>query len=261
MRKILLGLHNKLISIYIIIAFFILWEVAPKIGWANPNFVPPFSRILVEAQKLTFLQLFIEASVSLKRIFIGFTLASLFALPTGFLLGGAFPKLEKFLKALLKFLSQIPPFILFPVFVVVFGIGEKGIYTVIFWSAFWPVMFTTVVGVQNVDPLLIKSAKSMGANNITVFLKVIIPGALSSIFTGMKTGITMSFMMLIGAETLGADSGLGWLIHNAQSMGFIPRIYLAVILIAVIGLAVNYSIQWLEENIITWKEASHDKAI
>jgi len=261
MRKLLLKINDRFISLYIIIAFFILWEIAPKIGWADPNFVPPFSRIVAEAKKLTFFQLFIEASVSLKRIFIGFTAASLIALPVGFVLGGAFPKLEKFLKSLLKFLSQIPPFILFPVFVVVFGIGEKGIYTVIFWSAFWPVMFTTVAGVQSVDPLLIKSARSMGANNITIFFKVIIPGALSSIFTGMKTGMTMSFMMLIGAETLGADSGLGWLIHNSQSMGFIPRIYLAVILIAVIGLAVNYTIQWLEENIITWKEAGHDKAI
>jgi NitT/TauT family transport system permease protein len=122
-------------------------------------------------------------------------------------------------------------------------------------------MFTTITGVQRVEPILIKSARSMGANNFTIFLKIILPGALSSILTGMKTGMTMSFMMLIGAETLGADSGLGWLIHNAQSMGFIPRIYLAAILIAVLGLGVNYIFQWLEENIIVWKEASHDKAI
>jgi NitT/TauT family transport system permease protein len=261
MKKVLLKINNKLLSIYIIIAFFVLWEVAPKVGWANPHFVPPFSVIIAEAQKLTFVQLFVEASVSLKRIFIGFAIASLLALPVGFILGGAFPRLENFLKSLLKFLSQIPPFILFPVFVVVFGIGEKGIYTVILWAAFWPIMFTTITGVQSVEPILIKSARSMGANNFTIFLKIILPGALSSILTGMKTGMTMSFMMLIGAETLGADSGLGWLIHNAQSMGFIPRIYLAAILIAVLGLGVNYIFQWLEENIIVWKEASHDKAI
>ncbi|NLD46182.1 MAG: ABC transporter permease subunit, partial [Clostridiaceae bacterium] len=97
--------------------------------------------------------------------------------------------------------------------------------------------------------------------NLTIFFKIIIPGALSSILTGMRTGMTMSFMMLIGAETLGADSGLGWLIHNAKSMGFIPRIYLAAILIAVLGLGVNYIFQWLEENIIIWKEVTHDKAI
>jgi len=260
MKQTLYKIHNSLLSVYIILAFFILWEVAPKIGWANPHFVPPFSVILAEAQKLTPLQLFIEASVSLKRIFIGFTVASLLALPAGFILGGAVPRLANFLNPLLKFFSQIPPFILFPVFVVVFGVGEKGIYTVILWAAFWPIMFTTVAGVRNVEPILIKSARSMGANNFIIFFKVILPGALSSIFTGMRTGLTMSFMMLIGAETLGADSGLGWLIHNAQNMGFIPRIYLAAILIATLGLGINYLFQWLEENIITWKEVSHDKA-
>jgi len=260
-KKTLYSINNKFLSIYIIIAFFVLWEIAPKIGWANPHFVPPFSVIVAEARKLTFIQLFVEASVSLKRIAIGFTIASLFALPVGFILGGAFPRLENFLKSLLKFLSQIPPFILFPVFVVVFGIGEKGIYTVILWAAFWPIMFTTITGVQSVEPILIKSARSMGADSFTIFFKIIIPGALSSILTGMRTGMTMSFMMLIGAETLGADSGLGWLIHNAQSMGFIPRIYLAAILIAVLGLGVNYIFQWLEENIIIWKEVTHDKAI
>lgn len=261
MKKTLNRINNKFLSVYIIIAFFVLWEVAPTIGWANPNFLPPFSRIVAEAQKLSFIQLFIEASVSLKRIFVGFVIASLLALPTGFILGGAFSKLENFLKSLMKFLSQIPPFILFPVFVVVFGIGEKGIYTVIIWAAFWPVMFTTIAGVQSVEPILIKSARSMGASNITIFFKIIIPGALSSILTGMRTGMTMSFMMLIGAETLGADSGLGWLIHNAQSMGWIPRIYLAAILIAVLGLGVNYVFQWLEENIIIWEDKNNDKAI
>jgi NitT/TauT family transport system permease protein len=59
--------------------------------------------------------------------------------------------------------------------------------------------------------------------------------------------------MLIGAESLGADSGLGWLIRNSQSMGFVPRIYLAVILVAILGLAVNYFLEWLEESIIVWK--------
>lgn len=253
MLKLLSTINKKLMSFYIIIAFFILWEVAPRIGWADPQFVPPLSHVIASGKQLTLVKILIDTSVSLKRIIIGFTLSTILAIPVGFLLGGAFPWLAKFLKPLLSFLAQIPAFILFPVFVIIFGIGEKGIYTVILWAAFWPIMFTTILGVQDVDPLLIKSAKSMGSNNLTIFFKVIIPAALKSIMMGMKTGLTMAFMMLIGAEGLGADSGLGWLIHNSQSMGFIPRIYLAVILIAVLGLAINYIFQWLEESIIIWK--------
>jgi len=253
MLKILYAINKKLLSLYVIIAFFILWEVAPRIGWADPQFMPPLSHVLASAKQVTLLKILLDTCVSLKRIIIGFTLSTILAVPVGFLLGGAFPKFAKFFKPLLSFLAQIPPFILFPVFVIIFGIGEKGIYTVILWAAFWPIMFTTIAGVQNVDPLLIKSAKSMGSNNLTIFFKVIIPAALESIIIGMKTGMSMAFMMLIGAESLGSDSGLGWLIHNSQSMGFIPRIYLAVILVAILGLVVNYVFQWLEESIIVWK--------
>ena len=210
---------------------------------------------MAEAQKVTYLQIIIDAAVSMKRILIGFTLASVLALPVGFILGGAFPRLAKFLKSLMDFLSQIPAFILFPVFVVVFGIGETGIYTVILWAAFWPIMFTTIVGVQQVDPVLIRSARSMGAGNVTIFFKVVLPGALASIMTGMRD---RNDHQLHDAHRrrnpLGADSGLGWLIHNSTNMGFIPRIYHAAILVAILGLAINYIFEWLEENIIVWKE-------
>jgi len=204
MLKILSIINKKLISLYVIIAFFILWEVAPRIGLADPQFMPPLSHVLASAKQVTILAIILDTAVSLKRIIIGFTLSTVLAVPIGFLLGGAFPWLAKFFKPLLNFLSQIPAFILFPVFVI-------------------------------------------------IFFKVIIPAALESIIIGMKTGMSMAFMMLIGAESLGADSGLGWLIHNAQSMGFVPRIYLAVILVAVLGLVVNYVFQWIEESIIIWK--------
>ncbi len=258
MIRLLSSLNKKLISVYIFIGFFILWEVAPRIGWTDPIFVPPFSVIMASAKEITYLQILIDAAVSMKRIIVGFALATVLALPVGFILGGAFPRLAKFFKSLFDFLAQVPAFILFPVFVIIFGIGETGIYAVMLWAAFWPILFTTIVGVQQVDPSLIKSARSMGANNVTIFFKIIIPGALASIMTGMRTGMTICFMMLIGAETLGADSGLGWLIHNAMNMGFIPRIYLSAILVAIMGLGVNYFLQYLEENIIIWKEASPD---
>ena len=261
MRKFFDELNKRLLSVYIIVAFFVLWEVAPRIGWVNPHFIPPFSEVVLAAGKLTLPRILIETSVSLKRILTGFTLASAAALPIGFILGGAFPKVSKFFSPLLKFLAQIPAFILFPIFVVIFGIGERGIYTVILWAAFWPIMFTTITGVQQVDPILIKSARSMGANYAVIFFKVILPGALSSIMTGMRTGMTMSFMMLIGAESLGADSGLGWLIHNSQSMANIPRIYLAAILVAAVGLVINYILQWLEDNIIIWNDRSQEQII
>ncbi|MNI39007.1 putative aliphatic sulfonates transport permease protein SsuC [compost metagenome] len=144
---------------------------------------------------------------------------------------------------------------MFPVFVIIVGVGEGGIYTVIFWSSFWPILFTTIAGIQNVDPLLIRAAKSMNASKVTIFTKVILPGASPTLITGLRTGLTMSFFMLIGSESMGADSGMGWMIHNAQSMGFVERIYLGAIMVAGVGLALNYVLEYLENSILTWRQA------
>ncbi|OPY58892.1 MAG: Bicarbonate transport system permease protein CmpB [Pelotomaculum sp. PtaU1.Bin035] len=254
MKKALLNIHNRMISLYIIIVFFVLWQLIPYTGLVNPHFLPPLSKVIAETFKLSLGNIVLDIVHSLRRIIIGFFVATAVALPLGFVLAGALPKLGKLLNPLMMFLSQIPPFILFPVFVIIFGIGEGGILTVIFWSALWPILFNTIAGTQMVDPLLIKSARSMGSSQLTIFLKVILPGTLSSIMTGMRAAMTFCFMMLIGAETMGANSGLGWEINMSQRMAVIPRIYLVVMIVAIVGLAINYLFEWFERNTIIWRE-------
>ncbi len=251
-------INKKLLSVYLIIAFFAFWEIAPKIGIGNPAFFPPFSKVLGSANQITYSEIIINILTSLKRILIGYSLAIIFGLPFGFLLGGAFPRIEKFFKSLFVFLSNVPPFILSPIIIIIYGIGEGAINFVILWAAFWPVMFTTIAGVRQVNPLYIRGALSMGANKVTIFTKVILPGALSSIITGMKTGLTMSFIMLIGAETLGSHAGLGFMIYNSQLMGQVPQIFFSALLILALGLLISYLFDWIEKKAIVWKEPTAD---
>jgi NitT/TauT family transport system permease protein len=110
-------------------------------------------------------------------------------------------------------------------------------------------------GVKQVDPLLIKCARSMGVNGVAIFFKVILPGAALQIFAGIKMGATMAFMLLIAAELLGSNAGLGWLIRNSEDNWQIPRLFAGLLTIAVIGLIINYSLEWLESTFITWREA------
>jgi len=98
----------------------------------------------------------------------------------------------------------------------------------------------------------------MGVNGFTIFYKVFLPGAALQICTGIRTGITMAFMLLIGAELLGANMGLGWLIHNSEANWQIPRLYMGILSIAVIGLVINYSLEWLEDALIIWREVPPD---
>ncbi|MCX7745382.1 MAG: ABC transporter permease [Clostridia bacterium] len=251
----LVQLNGILLKYYGFTAFLLLWQVASTEGWVDRQFITPPTDILKAAWELFITgDLLVHVSISLTRVFVGLILAVLTAIPLGFLLGGFFPKAAKFLNPLLQLLGQINAFALFPIFIMLFGIKETGKYSVIYWASIWPILFTTLAGVENVDPLLIKCARAMGANKITTFLKVILPSGAPSIFTGFRMGSTTAFLMLIAAEMLGSSAGLGWLVYNSNMNNIFPRLYVAIVTIALLAMGLNYLLLWAESSLIRWKE-------
>jgi NitT/TauT family transport system permease protein len=255
MKNYLKNFTERLIDFSGIIVFFLLWEVLPRIGVVDKQFIPPISEVLAALWKLASDgSLFIHIAASLQRTVLGLLLAVVIAVPAGFLLGGVFPALSRQLRPLFRLFGQINGFSLFPVFMLFFGIGESAKVSIIFWSTLWPVLFTTIAGVQQVDPLYIKSARSIGANKFVIFYKVILPGAAPVIFTGVRTGATTAFLLLMAAEVIGASAGLGWLIQNSAMNNIIPRLFAGVITIAVLGVFITYLIDYVESSIVDWKQ-------
>jgi NitT/TauT family transport system permease protein len=247
--------NDRLLDWYGIVLLVTLWELGPRRGWIDMQFFPPPSAIIAEGVKLAEKgEFLIQITSSLQRLITGLSAALLVGIPLGFILGGWFPRLTHFLRPLLRLLGQINAFSLFPIFVLFFGIGELAKFAVIFWSCVWPILFTTIAGVQGVDPLYVKVARSMGSGRLTLFVRVLFPGALPSIFTGIRLGTTVAFLMLIAAEMIGASAGLGWLVHNSSVNYVIPRLYLAAAVIAFLGMGMNYVLHFLEARVITWKE-------
>jgi NitT/TauT family transport system permease protein len=253
LRRLLSAANDRLAGLYLVILFFVVWQLLPSLALVDPIYFPSLSTVLQVGYKLGLSTILSDIGRSLLRVLIGFGLATLVALPTGFALAGAFPRLAKFFNPLMTFLSQIPPFILLPVFVLMFKVGEGSICAVIFWAAFWPILFSTMLGIGTVDPQLVKAARSMGADRFTIFTDVVIPGALPSIMTGLRYGMTFTFMMLIGAESLGSFTGMGYELIVAQRRVQIPNIYFMVLVIAVVGIAVNYLLEALERRVIVWR--------
>ncbi len=238
-----------------VIVFFIFWEIAPQVGIADHQFVPTVSEILATLWKLTAKgELFIHVGVSLQRAIIGFILAAAVALPLGFLLGGWFKQFEEYLDPLLQILAQVNPFSVFPIFILLFGIGEVAKISIIFWVCIWPILFNTISGVKNIDPLLLKAARAMGTSKWVLFWKIVLPGAAPTLFTGIKMGASISFFMLIAAEMIGASAGLGWMVLNSEVNYQITRLFAATVTIAVLGIAINNLIIFIEKKVITWKE-------
>jgi NitT/TauT family transport system permease protein len=240
-----------------VIVFFVLWELAPRLGLADSQFIPPLSKIIgAFGAMLPEGKLPLHVFLSLKRSLLGFFSAILIALPLGFLLGGWFKRFEEYLSPLLTLLSKINPFSMFPIFIMFFGIGELTKVIIILWVCLWPILFGTINGVKGIEPLLVKAALAMGTSKIKLFRKVVLPGAAPSILAGIKQGSGSSFFMLIAAEMIGSTAGLGFLVLNSQINFQIPRLYVAVIIIAILGILINVLLEKVEKKILHWREES-----
>jgi NitT/TauT family transport system permease protein len=250
----LLFYYRKSIAIVI---FLLFWELAPRIGLADRMFIPPLSEIVVTgAQMFISGNLLPHIEVSLRRALFGFIVAALAALPLGFLLGGWFKRFEEYLDPLLKVMAQINPFSVFPVFILLFGIGETAKIAIILWVCIWPILFGTILGVKNIDQTLVKAALAMGTSKLTLFWKVVLPGAAPAIFGGLKQGAGISFFMLIAAEMIGATAGLGFLILQSQVNFQIRRLFVGVATIALLGLIITWLLNLVEKRAIAWREES-----
>ncbi|TWH47537.1 ABC transporter permease [Sporomusa sp. KB1] len=257
--KALSGVRSLLVDNLSIIVFLIIWEAAPRVGLVPQTFISPPSIVLSTLWNLLADGvLLIHVKASLLRALFGFVLAAVLGIPLGFFLGGGFHLFERIVTPLLRLLAEVNPFSLFPVFILIFGIGEISKVSMIFWVCLWPILLNTITGVKNVDELLIKSARSMGVKAVDMFFKVVLPAASPGIFHGLKTSCNTAFFMLIAAEMIGASSGLGWLVFNAQNNYQIPKLFATTVTISALGLSLNYLFAELERRIINWQESEPD---
>ena len=240
------------VSIAIVI-FLALWEILPRAGLVSAIYLPPFSTVIARLwEGLAAGQLQPHIAASVWRILIGLAVSELIAIPLGLLIGW-FGKVEEYLDPLLQMLRNISVLALFPVFILFLGIGETSKIAIIIWATLWATLISTIAGVKNIDPLLVKSAKSMGISNLHLFAWVVLPAALPSILTGFRLSATTSILVVVAAEMLGASKGLGYLIFYAEQAYDIPLMYVGIVLITVLGFLSNFLIVRLERALTKWK--------
>ncbi len=236
-----------------IVLFLLLWEALPRLGIVNPGYLSPPSAVVAAIFDLAANgQLTKHLEASLLRSLAGLALAIVFGVGLGLLMGW-FARLESILDPLLQLFRQTSALALFPVFILFLGIGEGSKIAIIFWACFWPILLSTISGVKQVDTLLINSALSMGANRRFLFLKIVLPSASPSIFTGVRLAGAYCITALVAAEMIGAHSGLGFLTLNSQEVFQIPSMYAGILLLALVGLALNFLLALLERRFTRWR--------
>ncbi|MEG3635196.1 ABC transporter permease [Micromonospora palythoicola] len=231
----------------------LVWEAAPRLGVVDRVFLPPLSEVLVGwTALLRSGQLAEHVGASLTRSLTGLGLAVLTAIPLGLLIGWYRP-LAELLSPLLEVFRNTAALALLPVFVLILGLGETSKIALVLYACSWPILLNTIAGVKGVDPLLIRSARSMGLNHLRLFQKVILPAAVPTIFTGVRLAGAYSILVLVAAEMVGAKAGLGYLINYAQYNFAIPDMYAGIITISAIGLVVNQLLVAVERRFSTWR--------
>lgn len=195
--------------------------------------------------------LWLNFAASLGRTFTGFVLSAIVAIPIGLWMG-LNPYVRAVLAPLFNLLRPVPAIALIPLMILWFGIGETSKILVIFLASFLYVVLNTTAGVATVPEGLIRAAINLGASRAQLFRYVIFPAALPSIMTGLKTGLAVSWAVVVAAELIAAQRGLGYMIEDAATFYRIKDVYVGVILIGVIGLLMNASLEAIERRALHW---------
>lgn len=239
----------------VLAGFLLAWQISATQGWINATVFPPLHTILAALwQGIAGGALVDDIGISLQRSSLAFAAAVALGIPLGLIMG-QIRAVEQALDPILQFFRQTSALALYPVFILLLGLGEASKVFVIFWATLFPLLLATIGGVKEVDRKLIEMAQSFGARRATVFARVILPAAVPAIFVGLRLSATTALLLLIAAEMIGANKGLGFQVMNAQYNFQIPQMFAAILLLALLGLAANATLVALQRRLCRWSVA------
>jgi len=242
-----------------VVLFFLAWQLASQFALVDPSVIPPFTAVVAAIiEGFADGKLLDNMLVSLGRAGVGFGVAVGAAIPLGLFMG-SFRRFEELADSLLQLFRQTSALAIYPIFILLLGLGETSKVAIIGWAAFFPLLLNTISGVKLVDPRLIEMARIFGASRVEVFRRVILPAATPAIFVGLRVSATISLLLLVAAEMIGAKKGLGFLIINSQYNFEIPMMFAAIVLLAGIGLAINYALLFVQGRLCRWENPAKVK--
>jgi ABC-type nitrate/sulfonate/bicarbonate transport system permease component len=235
----------------------LVWTLVSHSSFIKPGYLPT-----PESMWTTFLELVRDGyqgqplsehvEVSLLRTLVGFAAGVVVGVPLG-LFSGYSRRAGAMISPIMAFIRPIPPIAFIPMAVLYFGLGETGKIVLIFFVSFNYVQANAHAGAANFPIAYRRAAETLGLTRWQTFMRIVLPGALPQIFTGLKVALALSWAVVVAAELVGAQKGLGFMISDAATLFRIPVVYIGIALIGVIGLAMNLTLNWIEARIVHWK--------
>jgi len=241
----------RLLSLCTLIA---TWEIAGRTG--NARLLPPVSKVMSAWLDLLLTgQLFQALGVSLQALTLGFILSVLFGVPLGLLMG-RYRRLEAFLDIYMTALLTVPMISFIPFLVIAFGLGLQSRIWIVFLFAFVIIAINTTAGVRNVDPTLTEMAKSFGAKESELFVKIILPAALPMIMAGIRLGMGRAVLGMVTSEMILAVVGFGAMLMTFGASFNSPALFATLLTIVLLAVALLALIQYLDRRLTPWRSAA-----
>ena len=246
---------NVLLPWLVPLGILLAWEASARFGWLSMRILPePLAVVHAGLNLAASGELWQHVKVSTLRATTGFAIGGGLGLLLG-LLTGSFRKVEIALDTTLQMIRNIPPLALIPLVILWFGIDETAKLFLIAFGVFFAVYINTFHGIRSVDPALIEMGKSYGLSGWSLYREVILPGALSSILVGVRYALGFMWVILIVAETISAQAGIGYMTMNAREFLQTDVVLLGILLYAVLGKLADVAARLLERHWLRWNIA------
>jgi len=251
-------LREPLLAILFPVAVLIAWHLATS-GRAY-SLIPPPSEVARALYDLAFGGLYDDAFsrtlhvhllASVSRVYGGFALAVLVALPLGMMIG-RIALVRQLVDPTLQILRPIPVTAWLPLAMIIFGLGPRSAFFLVFLGAFYPVLINTVFGVRSVEPRLFEAASMLGCQGSAQFTKVVLPAALPAIFTGLRLGLGFAWVVIVIGEMTGVQTGLGAIIMEARQLSRTEIVISGMIVIGVAGFVSDRAVMLLGRRLLSW---------
>lgn len=232
--------------------FFGIWELVARAGVVNRALFPPPSEVAIAIWTwLVSGQLAIDTAMSLSRVVIGFAAGTLAGVGVG-LLTARFAIVSNLLTPVFQLLRPIPPIAFVPIVILWFGLSEWGKYFLVFWGVFFTVWLATHLGVQRVEPRLIRAAQMLGVPERHLFRHVLLPGARPYIFVGIRTAVSVSFYTLVAAEVAGTFAGVAYRVDVAYQNLQIGQVMGGLLVLGLISALADRLFNALSRTFVWW---------
>ena len=244
---------ERLVMITSPIILLVVWEAVAIVGLVDIRFFPRPSLVIGQLVAMTASgELWEHLSVTLLRIGVGFVFGATGGVVIGLVMGGS-RWARAILGPMMASIYPIPKIAIFPLILLVFGLGEISKYVTVAIAVFFLVLFPTITGVLGIPRIYIDAGENLGARGFEFYWRIALPGALPSIFTGFRVGLGVALIIIVGVEFVGATSGIGYLIWNSWQLFNINRMFSGLLVLAALGHVSSLLLDELQKRLVPWR--------